>query len=94
MNMTHFAISGIQMHIGMHNNMEALRSRIGILMHLYPWTQMVLLSELAAHGPALHSAQPTDGPIEQEFREMARHFKIWLVAGSVFEQKETAPYTI
>ena len=41
MNMTHFAISGIQTHIGMHNNMEALRSRIGILMHLYPWTQMV-----------------------------------------------------
>ena len=30
MNMTHFAISGVQMHIGMHNNMEALRSRIGI----------------------------------------------------------------
>jgi deaminated glutathione amidase len=94
MNMTHFAISGIQMHIGMHNNMEALRSRIGILMHLYPWTQMVVLSELAAHGPALHSAQPTDGPIEQEFREMARHFKIWLVAGSVFEQRDSAIYNM
>jgi predicted amidohydrolase len=61
-------------------------------MHLYPWTQMVVLSELAAHGPALHSAQPAGGEIEKDFQEMARRHKVWLVAGSVFEKRNGRIY--
>jgi predicted amidohydrolase len=90
--MTPFAIAGIQMHIGMHRNIEQMRNRLEILMHLYPWTQMVVFSELAAHGPALHSAQPAGGSYEIEFQEMARHHKLWLVPGSLFEKKDGAIY--
>ena len=61
-------------------------------MHLYPWTQMVVLSELAAHGPALPSAQPAGGGMEQDFREMARRHRIWLVAGSLFEKRDGRIY--
>jgi predicted amidohydrolase len=88
--MTPFAIAGIQMHIGMHRNVEAMKSRLDLLMYLYPWVQMVVFSELAANGPALHSAQPPDGPDEQAFREMARSHRVWLLPGSLFEKRDGA----
>lgn len=90
--MSHFAIAGIQMHIGMHNNLREIRRRLDVLMHLYPWVQMVLLSELAAHGPALQSAQEMEGEFETEFADMARQHDIWLVAGSIFEKRDGRIY--
>jgi predicted amidohydrolase len=90
--MTPFAVAGIQMYIGMNNNMEHIRQRLDVLMHIYPWVQMVVLSELAAHGPAAHSAQPAGGEFEQDFQEMARRHGIWLVAGSYFEKRDGAIY--
>lgn len=90
--MTPFAVAGVQMYLGMQNNVEAMRSRLDVLMHLYPWTQMVLFSELAPRGPAHASAQPPGGEDEQAFREMARKHKIWLLPGSLFEKRDGAIY--
>ncbi|HEU0221083.1 MAG TPA: carbon-nitrogen hydrolase family protein [Paracoccaceae bacterium] len=90
--MTPFAVAGIQMFLGMHNNLEQMRNRLDVLMHLYPWTQMVLFSELAPRGPALASAQAAGGHDEQAFREMARRHRVWLVPGSMFEKRDGAIY--
>jgi predicted amidohydrolase len=90
--MTPFAVAGVQMYVGMQSNVEAMRSRLDVLMHLYPWTQMVLFSELAAHGPAHASAQPPQGADEQAFQEMARKHRIWLVPGSLYEKRDGAIY--
>lgn len=90
--MTPFAIAGIQMHVSTHRNLEAMRQRLDVLMHLYPWVQMVMFSELAVHGPVLHSAQPLPGPLEQEFQDMARHHQVWLLPGSLFERRDGAIY--
>jgi predicted amidohydrolase len=90
--MTHFAIAGIQTHIGNGNNLPTLRHRLDLLMHLYPWVQMVVLSELAAHGPVARTAEPLPGETEAAFQEMARRHRIWLVPGSVFEQREGNVY--
>jgi deaminated glutathione amidase len=90
--MTPFAVAGIQMYLGMQDNVAAMRSRLDLLMHLYPWTEMVLFSELAPHGPALASAQPAGGADEQAFQEMARKHKLWLVPGSMFEKRDGAIY--
>jgi predicted amidohydrolase len=90
--MTHFAIAGIQTHIGNSNNLPTLRHRLDLLMHLYPWVQMVVLSELAAHGPVVRTAEPLPGETEAAFQEMARRHRIWLVPGSVFEQREGNVY--
>ncbi len=92
--MTPFAIAGIQMTIGMTRNVEQMRHRLDVLMHLYPWTQMVIFSELAAHGPALHSAQPTGGEIEQDFQDMAQRYGLWLIPGSLFETRNGAIYNM
>ena len=92
--MSHFAIAGIQMHIGMRPNIDEMRRRLDILMHLYPWVQMVLFSELAAAGPALESAQETGGEFEQAFRDMARAHDVWLIPGSMFEKRDGLVYNM
>lgn len=90
--MTHFAIAGIQMHVAMKSNLNEMRHRLDLLMHLYPWVEMVVFSELAADGPNPASAQPMGGPNEQAFAEMAKKHNIWLVPGSVFEKKDGRIY--
>ncbi|MEW2911267.1 carbon-nitrogen hydrolase family protein [Leisingera sp. JC11] len=87
--MTPFAIAGVQMHVGaLHSNVEAMRHRIEILMARFPWTQMVLFSELAPYGPLDRFAQPFPNDAIQQFQEDARRFGIWLIPGSMFEKTE------
>ncbi|MCP5086403.1 MAG: carbon-nitrogen hydrolase family protein [Rhodobacteraceae bacterium] len=92
--MSRFAIAGIQMHIGMKNNIAEMGRRLDVLMHLYPWVEMVVFSELAANGPSLPSAQPMGGEYEQAFGEMARKHDIWLVPGSIFEKRDGKIYNM
>jgi predicted amidohydrolase len=55
---------------------------------------MAMFSELAANGPALGAAQPTEGEHETAFREMARKHRIWLVPGSIFELRDGLTYNM
>ncbi|WP_299668456.1 carbon-nitrogen hydrolase family protein [uncultured Ruegeria sp.] len=86
--MSRFAIAGIQMHISTHNNLAEMRKRLSILMHMYPWVEMVVFSELAAHGPVIQSAQTAGGEFDQEFAAMAQKYNVWLQPGSYFEKRE------
>ncbi|MEC7258822.1 MAG: carbon-nitrogen hydrolase family protein [Pseudomonadota bacterium] len=87
--MTPFAIAGIQMHVGaLHSNVEAMRHRIEILMARFPWTQMVLFSELAPYGPLDQFAQPFPNDAIAQFQEDARRFGLWIIPGSMFEKTE------
>ncbi len=88
--MTPFAIAGIQMHLTHENNFELMKHRIDLTMHLYPWVQMIMFSELACYGPLLHHAQPLPGKAEQAFQDVARHHKIWLLNGSMYERRDGA----
>lgn len=90
--MTKLAIAGIQMHIGMKSNLPEMNHRLELLMHLYPWVEMVVFSELAADGPNPAAAQPMGGPNEQAFSEMARKHGVWLAAGSYFESRDGRIY--
>ncbi|PWE32687.1 carbon-nitrogen hydrolase family protein [Maritimibacter sp. 55A14] len=85
--MTPFAIAGIQMHVAAaHSNVEAVRHRIDVTMARFPWTQMVLLSELAPFGPLPKFAQPLTNDTVALFQEDARRHRIWLIPGSMFEK--------
>ena len=86
--MTPFAIAGVQMYVGQGDNLEAMRHRLKVMMHLYPWVQMVLFSELCVFGPALQRAQRLPGPAEDALRSMAREFDLWLVPGSLYENRD------
>ena len=50
------------------SNIEAMRHRLDLTMHLYPWVQMVMFSELAVYGPMLQHAQPLPGQAEEAFQ--------------------------
>ncbi|MEM9781716.1 MAG: carbon-nitrogen hydrolase family protein [Pseudomonadota bacterium] len=85
--MTPFAIAGVQMHVAaLHDNVEAMRHRLDILMARFPWTQMVLFSELAPYGPLLRFAQPFPNQVLDQFCADARRHGIWLIPGSMFER--------
>ena len=91
--MTPFAIAGIQMLVsGEAENVTAMGKRLNLLMQRFPWVQMVLFSELAAFGPAPKHAQPMPGPAEAAFCEMAARHHVWLIPGSLFEQREDGIY--
>lgn len=90
--MSHFAIAGVQMHVLMHKNIDAMAHRVDLLMEIYPWVQMVMFSELAVYGPALHHAQEIPGPAEEAFQQMAAKHGVWLLTGSMFEKKDGRVY--
>ena len=87
--MTPFAIAGIQMQVSaLESNVETMKQRLDVLMIRFPWTQMVLFSELAPFGPLSHNAMPFPNPILDEFCEAARKHNVWLIPGSMFEKAE------
>ncbi|MEZ5403796.1 MAG: carbon-nitrogen hydrolase family protein [Bryobacteraceae bacterium] len=84
--MTPFAIAGVQLNLSAeHDNIGYMRSRLHLLMEIYPWVQMVVFSELAALGPSPRRAQRLPGPAENEFRDMAAQHQVWLIPGTLFE---------
>ncbi|MEH6836437.1 MULTISPECIES: carbon-nitrogen hydrolase family protein [Falsihalocynthiibacter] len=83
--MTPFAIAGIQMHVNaLHSNVDAMMHRLDLLMIRFPWTQMVLFSELAPFGPLEKFKLPQENAVIDRFCEAARRYKIWLIPGSMF----------
>ncbi|SES78891.1 carbon-nitrogen hydrolase family protein [Oceanicella actignis] len=86
--MTPFAIAGIQMHVAaLHSNVEGMRHRLDVLMARFPWTQMVVFSELAPFGPLEQFAQPFPNDTLALFQEDARRHGVWLLPGSMFEKR-------
>lgn len=80
------AIAGMQLQLrGTGDNLPHMQARLDYLMHLFPWVQMVVFSELAAFGPSPRRAQPIPGPVERTFQGMAAKHGVWLVNGSIFE---------
>jgi predicted amidohydrolase len=90
--MTPFAVAAIQMHLAHGSNLAAMRERLELALHLYPWVRMVLFSELACFGPLLQNAQPLPGSAEEFFQELAAKHRIWLLNGSMYERKDGVIY--
>ncbi|HMQ68058.1 MAG TPA: carbon-nitrogen hydrolase family protein [Ignavibacteria bacterium] len=88
-----FAIAGIQMKVSaVVPNVEMMKLKLDIAMNLYPWIEMVVFSELCGYGPLTHTAQEIPGVFEQEMREMAEKYGIWLIPGSIFEKRDEKIY--
>ena len=85
-----FGIAGIQMNLQHGSNVDAIEERLNVLMSLYPWVEMVVVSELAAHGPLHDFAETMPGVTEERFCAMARRHNIWLIPGSFFELRNEA----
>ncbi len=83
--MTPFAIAGVQMYVNaLQSNVEGMIHRLDILMARFPWTQMVLFSELAPFGPLDRFALPPENETIELFQAAARKHRVWLIPGSMF----------
>ncbi|MDA3856643.1 MAG: carbon-nitrogen hydrolase family protein [Roseovarius sp.] len=83
--MTPFAIAGVQMYVNaLQPNVDGMLHRLDVLMARFPWTQMVMFSELSPFGPLDKYALPAENDVIDKFCEAARHYKVWLVPGSMF----------
>lgn len=83
--MTPFAIAGVQMYVhALESNVDGMIQRLDILMARFPWTQMVLFSELAPYGPLERFKLPPNNEAINKFCEAARRHKVWLIPGSLF----------
>ncbi|MCA9298408.1 MAG: carbon-nitrogen hydrolase family protein, partial [Phycisphaerales bacterium] len=81
-----FAVAGLQLNIsGRQSNLDHVCDRIEMLMHLYPWVQMVLVSELATFGGWTGNAMTFPNAVEQRYCELAAKHRIWLIPGSLYE---------
>ncbi|MGB0403949.1 MAG: carbon-nitrogen hydrolase family protein [Salibacteraceae bacterium] len=91
--MTPFSIAGVQMRVNAGvSNVAMMKHKLDVLMSIYPWIDMVLFSELAPFGPLTHNALEFPNSIEDEFREMAKKHKVWLIPGSMFQKKQGKVY--
>ncbi|SLN42084.1 Formamidase [Roseovarius albus] len=85
--MTPFAVAGVQMYVNaLHPNVEGMIQRLDILMARFPWTQMVLFSELAPYGPLNKFALPVQNEAIDQFCAAAKKHNVWLIPGSMFEK--------
>lgn len=81
-----YAIAGMQLTLSAtQENVTHMGAQLDLLMHVYPWVQMVVFSELAPFGPLLANAQPMPNATEEVFQGWARKHGIWLLPGSMFE---------
>ncbi len=84
-----FALAGLQLNIsGRQSNQPHICDRIEMLMLLYPWVQMVVVSELATFGGWTGHAMTMPSEVEDVYRRLAAKHQIWLVPGSLYEQTD------
>jgi predicted amidohydrolase len=69
-------------------NVDGMIHRLDLLMARFPWTQMVLFSELAPFGPLTKFSLPLRNETVDRFCEAARRHNVWLIPGSMFETAE------
>ncbi len=90
-----FAIAGLQLNVsGRQSNLEHICDRIEMLMLIYPWVQMVVVSELATFGGWTGNALPIPNDIENRYCALAAKHKIWLIPGSLYEKAESGIFNM
>jgi len=88
-----FAVAGLQLNVsGRKSNLPHICDRIEMLMLLYPWVQMVVVSELATFGGWTGNAMTVPNEVEDAYCKLAIKHKIWLIPGSLYEQAADGIY--
>ena len=89
--MTPFAIAGIQMPIGRHDNIKAMQERLERTMHTYPWVQLVLFSELAPFGTGREFAQAMPARRKHNSRRWPRSMAFGCCPARCFRSRRLDP---
>ena len=86
--MSQIAIAGLQLELKHGDNLALIKKEISSAMLRFPWLKMIVIGELAAFGSNKDLAQTLPGPAENFFSEIAREHSIWLIPGSLYENRD------
>ena len=89
---TTFGIAGLQLAHAPGDNLERIAAEVGAVARRFPWVRLVLLGELACFGANTTFAQAMPGDAEQFLCALARRHGLWLVPGSLYEQRDGKVY--
>jgi deaminated glutathione amidase len=87
-------IAGLQLDLEKGNNLARLADEVAAAKKRLPWVDVIVLSELSAYGADPRHAEPEGGTAEREFCRMAREAAVWLIPGSVFQQRGAHTYNV
>ncbi len=90
--MSHFAIAGLQLELQAQNNLYLIQKEIELAKLRFPWIDMFLLGELATFGASTTAAQTLPGEAEKIYCETARAQNVWIIPGSLFENRDGKVY--
>lgn len=90
--MSKIAIAGLQLEAAGGDNLDAIEAEIDGALKRYPWLDLVMLAELNAFGADVRYAVEMPGEVEQRFQAIAKRHGIWLLPGSLFEQRDGKVY--
>jgi predicted amidohydrolase len=80
-------IAGLQLDLERGNNLARIADEVAAAKRRLPWVEVMVLSELSAYGADTRHAEPEGGAAEREYCRIARENQVWLVAGSIFQQR-------
>lgn len=87
-----FGVAALQLVLEPGDNLARIADEVAAIRRRLPWVRMVVLGELGIFGPDPALAQPLPGPAEQFLCEVARKNRLWLIPGSLFEQRDGAVF--
>src|SRR5215468_11148413 len=88
-----FLIAGIQMPVSATgNNIAAMLAQTEKAMAIFPGTDMIVFSELAAHGPLPRQMSHDPASDEAAFQNLAARHRVWLVPGTMFVRRDDKIY--
>jgi predicted amidohydrolase len=90
--MSHFSIAGLQMELSDQDNLYVIQKEIEKVKRIFPWVDMIVLSELSTFGPSTAHAQELPGEAEQFYCDIAAKHNIWLIPGTLFERANGKVY--
>jgi len=85
--MRHFTIAGLQINHQDRHNFDLFRNKARATIRRFPFTQMIIGSELSICGAGVNYAAPMLNEIEGELCELAVELGIWLVPGSIYQRQ-------
>ena len=85
--MSYLSIAGLQLELGIEDNLSTIEQEIDLVKKRFPWVQMVVLPELCTYGANTKMAVQLPGEVENCYRQAAKKNDIWLIPGSIYERR-------
>jgi predicted amidohydrolase len=86
-------VAGVQMAVTAgESNLPRMQRLIADIKARFPWVDLILFPELCVFGPDPRFAEPMPGQTTAQLSGLAAQHKLWLAAGSMFEQDGSAVF--